>query len=168
MAITREDMVVQSIQDHLREHLYGTYSYPENRVEIIEGYSSDLFDERFGDDALSKTYVAVAFQFDNGGEPMELGSSLTAYLHTIDFFVFGHTPTWGRNVAQLVKGIFHTESGTIPLRDYSQPGLPKPVIDALIVEEASTERVNERDARPYQQNAWITRLRVTDEVVASL
>lgn len=164
--ISREDAIQQSVQDHLRTYLYGPpFNYPQNRVEITEGFNYDLLDEKYGE-GLPLTLIGVAFTFDNGGRQMEMGSSLTEYLHTIDFLILGHTPTWGRNVANVVKSIFRTESGSIPLFDYSSP--QKREIDRLEIEDVRVDREPVAQPRPWQQHAWTTRLRVRDETYAAL
>lgn len=163
--ISREDSITQSVQDHLRSVLYDQFNYPEAKVEIVDGFDARLFDEKFGDTGLDKTYIATAYQFDNGGRPLELGSTLTEMLHTIDFLVLGHTPTWGRNVAHVVKQALMTDEGTIPLKNYEVAGAP--VIDQLPIEEVSTQREFTFEPRPWNAFAWTTRLRITDEIYAT-
>jgi hypothetical protein len=163
--ISREDALVQSTQDHLRHVLYDTFNYPPTKVEIVDGFDARLFDEKFGDAGLDHTYIAVAYQFDDGGTPVELGSTLTAFLHTIDFLVLGHTPTWGRNVAHVVKAALWTDEGYIPLRNYEVAGTP--IVGKLPIEEASTQREFTFEPRPWSAFAWTTRLRVTDELFAT-
>jgi hypothetical protein len=166
--ITREDLIVQSVQSFVREGIFGPpYNYPAARIEIMDAFDADLFEERYGEAGLDKTYVAIAFQFDDGGKQAELGSSLTEYLHTIDFLVLGHTATWGRNVAHIIKAILNTERGALPLLDYNVPTDPRPVLDYLPVVEVSTEREHSYDPRPWQQFAWTTRLRIEDSIFAS-
>jgi hypothetical protein len=165
--IAREDAITQSLQDHLREHLYGTFSYPSAKVEIIDGFDLTLFDERYGDSGLDKTFIATAYQFDDGGRSLELGSTLTEYLHTIDFIILGHTSTWGRNVAHVVKAIFLTDEGSVPLYDFSVAVAPRPVLDRMPVEEVSAQREFSMTPRPWNAHAWTTRVRLTDTVFAT-
>jgi hypothetical protein len=63
--ITREDLIVQSVQDHLKAKL-AEYGYPPTRVEMLESFNAELLDEKFPD-GLDHTLVAPAFQFDDGG-----------------------------------------------------------------------------------------------------
>lgn len=163
--ISREDAITQSVQDHLRYNLYTVIGYPESKVKIEDAFDARLFDEKYGDTALDKTYIAVAYQFDDGGKGLELGSTLTQFLHTIDFLILGHTPTWGRNVAHVVKAILMTDEGTIPLKDISLT--PAPVVDQLVTEEVSVQREFTYEPRPWNQFAWTTRLRLYDEVYAT-
>jgi hypothetical protein len=163
--ISREDLIVQSIQSFVIDELRGR-GYTQQRVEILDGFDATLFEEKYGETGLDKTYVAVAFQFDNGGSQAELGSSLKSYLHTIDFLTLGHTSTWGRNVAHVIKAVLNVDRGALALRDYNVAIDPRPIIDWLPIEEISTEREHSYDPRPWQQFAWSTRLRVWDEVVA--
>jgi hypothetical protein len=163
--ITREDLIVQSVQDHLKAKL-AEYGYPPTRVEMLESFNAELLDEKFPD-GLDHTLVAPAFQFDDGGTVIELGSSLTGYTHTIDWLVLGHTPTWGRNVAQVIKQAFFVPDGVIPLRDYRQPIDPRPIIDYLQIDGQSVEREVTFEARSWNQFAWSTRIRVYDEVASA-
>lgn len=165
--ISREDLIAQSIQDYVKDELYGaTFNYSTDRVEVIDGYDEYLFSERYGTSVLTKTLAAMAIQFDNGGRQMELGGSLRQFLHTVDFLVFGHTANFGRNIAHIIRAILANDSETIPLLDYNVATSPRPEIDRLIVESVAVERQQIYDPRPWQQNAWRTRLRVTDEVYA--
>jgi hypothetical protein len=166
--ISREDMIAQSLEARIRTGLFTDFNYPTDRVELIDAFDGAFFEEKYGENGLDKTYVAAAYQFDNGGTPLELGSSLTQYLHTVDFFCFGHTPTWGRNVAHMVKAALLTETGSIPLYDWSVPTDPRPIIDYLPVEEVTTERIVVADASPWNEHAWTTRVRVLDEVAAGV
>lgn len=160
--ISREDLITQSVQTFVREGLTAI-GYSDSKVEMLDAFDANLFEQRYGQAGLGKTYVAVGFQFDDGGREAELGSTLTAYLHTIDFLVFGHTATWGRNVAHVIKALLNTERGALPLRDYSVATDPRPIIDYLPVAEVSTERERAFDARPWGLHAWTTRLRIEDE-----
>lgn len=166
--ISREDLIAQSVQTHVRSELFGaTYNYDTTKVEIVDGYEDSLFNEQYGSDALDKTYIAVAFQFDNGGRPLEVGSSLRQFLHTIDFLVFGKSPSWGRNVAYITKQILLTDSETIPLLDYNVSTDPRPEIDRLVIDSCITERQQIFDPRPWQLHSWRTRLRVLDEAYST-
>lgn len=161
-------MITQSMEDHLRAHLFGApYNYPTNKVELIDGFDEEDFDKKFPN-GLNKTFIAATFQFDDGGTPLELGGSLTQYLHTVDFHVVGQSAVWARNVAFLVKSIFLTDTGSIPLRDYNVASDPRPIIDYLPVVEASVEKDQTPDPRPWQRYAWVPRIRVTDETYAVL
>lgn len=160
--LAREDLITQSLQVHLRTNL-TTLGYIA-KVEILDAYSAELMDERYPN-GLDKTLIATAFQFDDGGTAVELGSTLTSYLHTLDFLVFGHTAVWGRNVAYVVKQIFQTDESAIPLLDFSLPS--RPILDWLPVEEVSTEReATSFEAKQWAQHAWSTRVRVSDETFA--
>lgn len=163
--IAREDMIVQSAQDHLREGLFTTVGYPPSKVELVDGFDARLFDEKFGDGGLDKSYIAAAYQFDDGGRQAELGSALTRYLHTVDFLVLGWTATWGRNLAQVTKAILSTDEGSLPLRDYGTVG--KPIIDRLEIEEVSAQREFTFEPRPWNTFAWTVRLRLLDYVYAT-
>lgn len=160
--IAREDLITQSVQTLVREGL-DTLNYTTPKVEILDAFDAVLFEQQYGQSGLNKTYIAVGFQFDDGGREAELGSTLMSYLHTIDFLVFGHTSTWGRNVAHVIKALLNTERGALPLLDYSVATDPRPIIDYMPVVEVSTERERAFDARPWGLHAWTTRLRIVDE-----
>lgn len=158
--ITREDMVEQSVQDYVRHALFQLRDYPESQVEILDSFPFGRFEG-----PLEKNYVAMGFNFDDGGEQAELGSDLKRRLYTIQFFIFGLTTVYARNLANAVKFALDTE-GVVPLKDIGQAGAP--LIDALIVENVSAERQIIPDPEPWQENVWTATLRVTDEYHASL
>lgn len=154
MAITREDLVEQSVQDYVREALFTRKGYPADRVELLDAFPYDKFDG-----GLDKNYVALGFNFDDQGQQAELGSDLKERNYSLEFFVFGVTAVWGRNLANAVK--FASEyDGIIPLYDYGD--LAKPQIDALIVDGARAERQPINDPKPWERHVWVTTVVVQD------
>src|SRR6185295_10640168 len=101
MAITREDQIEQSVYDFLESNLRAK-GYTEAKVTLREAFPT--VNER--SQALPVTTIAIGFNFDDGGRQAELGSDLLQRVYTIEFWVFGTTPTLGRNVAHIVRAIF--------------------------------------------------------------
>lgn len=160
MAITREDLVTQSVQDYLREQLFDVRGYPEDKIELMDAFQGEAIET-----PMRKNYIATGYNFDDGGSQAELGSSLTDRLYTIEFFVFGMTSTWGRNLANAVKFSLENDK-LIPLLDISQPW--KPQIDVLPLVSVSAERQIVRDPSEWERNIWTVHLRVTDTYYANL
>lgn len=159
MAITREDFVTQSVDKYLRRVL-AEKGYTDDTIEILPSYPHDRFD----DTPLTKNYVATGFAFDDGGGQAEMGSNLKHRLYTIEFFVFGMTDVWAKNLAQGVKfAIEHDQ--TIPLLDITSPALP--VIDALVVASVSAEHQPVPKPAPWQENTWTVHARIEDTYDAS-
>jgi hypothetical protein len=79
----------------------------------------------------------------------------------------GHTAVWGRNVAQIIKSVLRTERGALPLRDYNVATDPRPILDWMEVDEVSAQREFSFDPRPWNTHAWTTRLRIYDCTYAS-
>jgi hypothetical protein len=154
MPITREDFVTQSVDTYLRR-LLKEKGYGDDVVEIIESYPHD----RFKEEPLDKTYVTVGFSFDDGGKAAEMGSDLRRCLHTIEFFIFGKSAHWGKNVANAVKFCLDNDQ-VIPLLDITQPARPE--IDALIVVSVPATRQPVNNPQPWQENIWTVLLRCED------
>ena len=109
--------------------------------------------------------ICTGFDFDDEGEQAEMGSSLKTRLYTIEFWVFGQTATYARNLANAVKFGLDAE-GTIPLLDIAQ--VPPVEIDKLIVEGTSVDRQTIVDPEPWQRFVWTTKLVVEDTYFANL
>lgn len=156
--ITREDLVEQSVQDYVRvglEHL----NYSPEIVNIREAFPSA--EERAAE--MTKSQLAIGFNFDDGGRLMELGSDLTERQYTIEFWTFGLTRTQGRNIAHVVRGILEAQ-GTIPLVDVGDNA--RPVIDRLLLPERRAVTVTRQVAsnpRPWDMFVWTTKLIVNDQ-----
>lgn len=154
--ITREDMVEQSVQDFLRSELFSVRGYPTDRVELMDAFRPSLFEEM---STLDKTYLALGFNFDDGGKHAELGSTLMQRVYTVEVWVIAQTPEAGRNLANAAReAVDH--AGAIPLKDLTQPG--EPVIDALILERARVERQPVPDPKPWQENIFIVYIALED------
>lgn len=160
MAITRETLITQSVQDYVREQLFVARGYPEDQVELLDAFPYDTFDG-----PLDKNYVALGFNFDDQGTQAELGSDLKTRNYTLEFFVFAISQTWGSNLANALK-FAADHDGIIPLLDYSS--LAKPQIDAMIVKSTRTERQPIPDPKPHERYVWTTMVVVEDYYRAAL
>lgn len=157
--VTREDLLEQSVMDFARARLQAR-GYGPPKVEWEESYPHGLKN-------LDHQIVAAGFNFDDEGAQAEMGSDLMTRLYTIEFFVFGTTATFARNIANALKFALQGDlNGTIPLLDYKVSGNPE--IDRLIVEGASAHRQVITEPEPWQENVWTTTLHVRDEYFASL
>lgn len=156
--ITREDQVEQSVTDYVRAGLVAN-GYDADKVEVRDSFPSP--DERGKE--LTKTTVAVGFNFDDGGRHIELGSDLTVRVYTIEFWTFGIDQGYGRNVANVIRAILEIGNYLIPLKDIGVEG--QPVIDQLVIQDErgiSVTRQLARDPRPWDRYVWTTILKVED------
>jgi hypothetical protein len=155
VAIQREDMVEQSVQDYLREMLFDGQGYPEGQIGILDAFTAEEFE---GD--LDKNYIAVGFNFDDGGDEAECGSTLTRKVVTIEFFILGKTSTWGRNLKNALVTSFERDK-RVPLRNIGDPA--KPIFDYLPVLNVTGSREPIPDPAPWQRFVWTVLLRLEDE-----
>lgn len=158
MSITREDLVSQSVMDHAVAGI-AARGYPSDQVAFLESFPYTV------PGALTKNLVATGFDFDDGGEQAELGSGLKRRVYTIEFFVFGMTNTYARNLANALKFTLEGD-GRIALKDVGQAGTP--IIDYLIVEGVSTHRQVVSDPEPWQEFIYTTTVHVHDEYYAAI
>lgn len=156
--ISREDMVTQSVTDFIRNAVFTERGYPESQVEMLESFPYVM-------QSFEKNYIALGFDFDDDGTQAELGSDLLRRIYTIEFWVFGQTATYARNLANVVKFAAQKDQ-SIPLKDISE-AVP-PVIDAMEVLGASSQRQIVPNPEPFQQFVWTTVVRVEDVYHASL
>lgn len=159
MALTREDFVSRSVDRYLMA-LLAERGYTDDVIEFLDSFPHSRFD----DTPLTKTYVCIGYNFDDGGKDAEMGSNLRHCLHTIEFFVIGHTETWAKNVAQAVKYSLQHDK-TVPLVDITEPDLP--VIDALVVASASAEHQPVPQPKPWQEHIWTVHSRIEDTYMPS-
>ena len=157
--ISREDCVEQSVFDYAKDAIRGR-GYPESQVELLESFPYRMSDAQF-----TRTLVAAGFNFDDDGKPAELGSDLKVRQYHVQFFVFGMTATYGRNLANVLKFAMERD-GQIPLKNVAVDG--DPVIDYLEVLGVSAERQIVPDPEPWQEFVWTTTLRVEDVYSAGL
>lgn len=156
MAVTREDFVVQSVQDYLRERLEARGYRANDQFFLLDAYTGGEIQS-----PLQKSHIASGFNFDDGGRAAEMGSSLIRRLYTIEFFVFGLTATWGRNLANSIK--FSLEyDGIIPLLDITRARPHPETGEVLVLDSVSAERQPIQDPADYQRYVWTVHLRVED------
>lgn len=153
--ITREELVEQSVTDFLREQIFTVRQYPSSRVEL-----RDAFDESQFEGPLNKNYLAIGFNFDDGGVPGELGSDLVFRTYMIEVWVIGLSAQEGRNLANAVRDSMESE-GRVPLKDISQT--PAPIIDYLIVDPVRAQRQPVPQPKPWQEFLYIVTIPVVDE-----
>jgi hypothetical protein len=158
--VTREDMVEQSVTDFLREQIFTVRGYPAARVELVDAFTENKFDTG----PVTKNYLAIGFNFDDGGEAAELGSDLLRRTYTIEVWVIGMSAAEGRNLANAVRDSMEAE--TVPLKDVSDPAAP--VIDYLIVDPVRSQRQPVPEPKPWQEFLWIVAIPVIDEYYARL
>lgn len=155
--ITREDKIHYSVLKYIRDSLVARGYGPEV-VKVREAFP--VPEER--SQPLALTTVAIGFSFDDGGIPMELGSNLKRFMHTIEFWAFGTTPELGLNVAQVVRA-FLLDDYLVPLLDIGEAG--QPVIDQLELEDEGGVVVQRQIAgEPLQWDryVWTTTARFID------
>lgn len=158
--IPREQLIEQSVTDYVRTAIFTEFGYSPDKVELVESFDYNQIRE-----GLTKNVVTLGFSFDDGGTQAELGSDLTTRVHTIEFFAFGLTNTWARNLAQVVKHVLERDQ-RIPLYDYSDAA--KPLIDYLLPHAARAARQPIADPEPWEQYVWTTTVQLEDTYSASL
>lgn len=161
MAISRQQIIEQSVQDYLRAKL-GTHGIPADAVTMLDAFEYGQFDDR----PLDKEYVAAGFNYDKGAKPLELGSTLAQRTHVLEFWVFATTPQRGKALAGTIRDSLDDE-GLIPLLDYNASG--NPIMDYLQVEDPGprAQRQIHPQPKPWQENAWTVTLPVIDTFYAS-
>lgn len=155
MAVTREQFVMQSTEDYLREQLFVKRGYSEDKVSVKDSFSGDPVET-----PLTKNWIAAGYNFDDGGKQAEMGSTLVVRVYTIEFFVFGLDSTWGQNLANAVK--FSLENDlAIPIVDITVAERPE-TDEVLEVLSVSAERQVIQDPADWQRNCWTVHLRAQD------
>jgi hypothetical protein len=157
--IDRESVIEHSVEVFLRDQLFNVRHYPQagrRGVEFMDAYPTN---ERM-DKPLDQNYVAVGWSADDGGAQAELGSPFKRRRYTFDFFVFGISRVWGKNLASVIRYSLESEE-SINLLDPSDP-TNATVLGHVDVDFVSTQQKIANTARPWEENCWITRLRVED------
>jgi hypothetical protein len=160
--ITREQMIMQSVTTYVRAALFDDRGYPEDQIDLLDAFPHEEI--KSGGEP-EKNAIAVGFNFDDQGTPLELGSSLKRRIYTIEQFVFGTSPVWAENLAHAVKFAVDRDE-SIPLLDISDPALPE--IDTLEVLSASAEHQPVPRPRPWERHVWVTTIKVADDYFAAL
>lgn len=118
-------------------------------------------DER--EQELKVTTLAFGFNIDDGGTPAEMGSNLTAYVHTLVCWTFAIEPRFGRRLAHTIKNLVRVSNDWIPLYDFNQAnGSEAPQIDTLNVMQAQTRHEVNNSPRPWDRYVWTTAVAVRD------
>lgn len=164
MALSREQIVEQSVKEFIREQLFKVRGISEDKVEIIDNPPERKADAI--ETPLKKNYAALGFHFDEGGRQAELGSDLKRRVYVIEFIVFGMTSTWASNLANTIRDSAEVQNGRIPLLDFGAAGHPP--FDFLTDVAAIARREPVNDPHPWEEYVWITTIQVTDEYFASL
>jgi hypothetical protein len=158
--ILREELVEFSLLQYIREGLptYGIVLAPDEGATVVLREAFPTPEERT--EELEMTTVAFGFNIDDGGRPMELGSNLTEYTHTLEVWTFATEPRFGRHVAHAIKHIVRTDDASIPLLDYNQEEDPQ--IDVLLVKKAQVQHQANSSERPWDRYLWSTSVVVQD------
>lgn len=157
--IQREDKVERSVERYLKEQL-AAQGYTDKRVTFMESFDVTEFE----DGKPSTNYIATGFNFDDGGNEGEVGSTLTTKLVTIEFFVIATDATWGRNLKNAIVTAFEQEKRS-PLWDFGSAEDPA-IIDYLPVISVTGQREPISDPAPWQRFVWTALLRLEDEYYA--
>lgn len=152
--IDRESIIEKSVDIYLRHQLFDVRKYPPDRVQILDAYPDN---ERMAR-PIDRNYIAIGWSADDGGRQAELGSSLKRRVYTFDFFVFGISRVWGKNLASVIR--FSLESDQVI--DLLAPEDGTTIIGHVDVDYVSAQQAVTRTPRPWEENCWITRLRVED------
>jgi hypothetical protein len=158
--IDRESIIERSIESYLRNQLFTVRGYPVDRVVMLDAYPDS---ERMSR-PIDKNYIAIGWSADDGGRDAELGSSLRRRLYTFDFYVFGVSRVWGKNLASVIRFCLESDQ-SIELLD---PSDGQTVIGHVDVDFVSAQQAVTNNPRPFEENCWITRLRVEDYYDSSL
>jgi hypothetical protein len=156
--VTREELVEQSVTDFLRYQIFTVREYPADRVELREAFIEDEFAG-----PLDKNYLAIGFNFDDGGHQLEMGSDLLERTYTIEVWVIGTSAHEGRNLANAVRDSMESE-GLVPLKDVAVAGAP--IIDYLQVDPVRTQRQPVPNPKAWQEYLWIVSITVVDSYYA--
>lgn len=159
--VSREEMVEQSVSDYLRNQMFTVRQYPAARVELLDAFTEN----HFGVGPMDKNYLAIGFNFDDGGVQAELGSDLLRRRYTIEVWVMGLSAAEGRNLANAVRDSMEYD-GLLPLKDITDPAAP--VIDYLIVDPVIAQRQPIPEPKPWQEFLWIVSVPVLDEYHARM
>lgn len=152
--VTREQLVEQSTQEYIKDQLFNVRGYPTAQIEVLDAFPYDTFEG-----PLDKSYVAAGFNFDDQGRQGELGSDLTVRTYTIEWYVFGKSETWAKNLSHAIKFALEQDR-IIPLLDVSE--VAKPQIDAMPMVGVSAEKVMVPNPEPSQEHVYRVSCQVED------
>jgi hypothetical protein len=155
MAVTREQYVMQSVQDYLDRQLFDVRGYPHEQVQIKDAFTDEPIET-----PLTKNWVAQGFNFDDGGRQAELGSTLVKRQYNIEFFVFGTSFTWGENLANAISNSLENDLN-IPVVDIAAEGRPE-LGEFLEVLSVRSQREAIPNPPQWQKFTWTVMLKVED------
>lgn len=156
--IDRESVIEHSVEAYLRSQLFTIRQYPASKVVMLDAYPDDARMSK----PLDKNYIAIGWAADDGGKDAEIGTTAKRRKYTFDFYVFGISRVWAKNLASVIRYSLEAD-GVISLTDPVGGGNVGYVdIDFVSAQQAVTP-----NPRPWQENAWITRLRVEDSYYSS-
>lgn len=131
---------------------------PPTTADVFVREAFPTAEERNGE--LTVTTLAFGFNIDDGGEPAELGSTLTKYVHTLVCWTFATEPQFGRRLANVIKDVVRRSYDQIPLLDFDQDDDPQ--IDSMIVMKAQARHEVNVSPRPWDRYVWTTAISVRD------
>ena len=155
-----EMSVMRAIATGLPDYGYvvenGSNSVPGANILLREAFPTP--EERAAE--LTITTLAFGFNIDDGGEPAELGSNLTRYVHTLLCWTFGLEMRYTRRVAHTIKNIARRNLDLISLNDFNQT--PEVQIDAMSVMRTQVRHEVNNSPRPWDQYVFTTAIAVRD------
>jgi hypothetical protein len=158
--VPRAVYVEQSVQTFIRASVLSR-GFPETQIEFRDDFEQRTLE---AEKQLTKDYVAMGFNFDEGGRSLEMGSDLTEYEHHIEIFVIAQAADRGRALAYAIREDLEA-AAAVPLLDILQS--PPPQFDTMIVSTVKVERQVTADPLPWQEFAWLVTLVISDEFYPS-
>lgn len=158
--VTRERLIEQSVQEWVKDVLFNQQGYPEATIEMLDAFPFNRFTGE-----LDKNYVAAGFDFDDQGTQAEVGSDLTTRVYTIEWYTFGISKEWGRNIGHAIKFALETEKA-IPLLNITEENWPE--IDSMPMVGVTCKHLDVADPEPSQEHVYHTVVRVQDTYSPSL
>lgn len=158
--IDRESIIESSVITFLRTQLFGVRGYPQEddtnqrrTVQMLDKYPDNERMTR----PLDRNYIAIGWSADDGGRQAELGSALKERKYTFDFYVFGISRVWGKNLASVIRYSLESDQVIEILDPVTGDGIGHVDVDFV-----SSQQVVTTTPRPWEENCWVTRLRVID------
>lgn len=155
--VGREQIVEESANILIRQAL-AARGYVQDTGDVT-GWS---FRESFpyGVTKLDTNLVTAGFEFDDGGKQFETGSNMKERKYTLEFFVFGTTLTWAKNLANALRYSIEVDQA-IPLYDITQAP-PVQSGEWMELDSVHARRQIIPDPEPWQENVYYVCATVTD------
>lgn len=134
------------------------FAGPAPNLVVREAFPTP--DERTAE--LTATTLAFGFNADDGGEPAELGTNLTKYVHALTCWVFGLEPRFARRVAFAIQHVCRVNLDIIPLLDFNADPDNPPVLDAMNVLKVQAEHQGNNSPRPWDKYVWTAVISLRD------